>query len=626
MKRTDDDQLFRLLRSITFGIILFVIMGGWVNSLSVSGQENEFEVTNQTIDATIDAKGNTHVRLNYEIDAHDLNQLEISIPTDDQKLSSYRVGIIEQDKTINYFSETSSGVAGSYQMTQNPIEAKVRITYPVVNSKVHYLIEYDLDQAVINYQDGAYFEGAWLPLLDSNKGKNTNITLNLSFAGQLKEENISYWLHDTQVNHFEYKNEEGITLLVMKLSSKIKENQPISLHAFFPKSVTPNNPNQIDIKGKQSIQTKEKNIQQKLAEQTKQRDYHLLMRTGLAILVPFLGTMIIYQKYKQIKKNKKAPIVEKTKLGKLPEPIESCLINSLVYQQEPGPNELAASILELGRKGYIKLLPVRMSTRSHSRVRSGFTLAFRLLEDMPNQTLLPSHERYALQLISLDMGEKKVITLEEIIAKIRQRKQNKKAYQDLWKKYSDAIKVKSVTADYPRRKKKNYLIIFSIIVLIFTLLLAVGITLDLINQDRSQWLIGVLVIIGSHILVQLGLAFLLIREYLYRKSTNQQVAIWDSFKSDLRTINRIDLKQFADIDQWEKLLIYAVSLDEIATIQQAFTHCFDMMDLEKNSRSQNADFYRVHGSVANILQPAIKEWIELIDPKGRWLRKISETD
>ncbi|MGF3226721.1 DUF2207 family protein [Facklamia sp. P12932] len=595
---------------------------------TVIAQENAYEVKEQSIEATIDAKGRTQVRLYYQIQAEYLNQLELSIPTENQNLSSYRMGMIEKDQSINYLAETSSGVAGSYQMTQTPQEARLIISYPVVNDTVEYIIEYDLEQSVTNYQDGAYFEGSWIPLVDTAKERKSQLKLMMSFAGLIEEEALSYWLQGGKVENSEMLNQEGQTTFTLNLfiNHPTENNDLLSLHMFFPKSVTPNNTNIIDIKGKQSIEIREAQIQKDIADQVKQKEYQLLLRTFLAILIPLIATLFLYRSYQLNKKNDTIPMVEKTRLGMIPEPMDVCLINAVVYDQAPGSNELAASLLELGRKGYLKILPVRMKNRSHSRIRSGYTLAFQLLEDRSRYTHLPSHERYALELISLSMKEGAVITLEEIIVKIRQQKQIKKKYQDLWKKYTDAIEVKSVSADHLKNKHKNFSPLLAIASNVLTVLFAIGISYDMFNQQRSQWLVWILLALASMLIIQLVFLFLLSKQKKHQKSNNQQRLVWNLFKQDLRNINQIDLRRFSTIDQWEKIVIYAVCLDETTTIQQAFTHHFDMADLEKVSRSQNADFYRVQGSVANILQPAIKEWIELIDPKGNWLRRFSEGD
>ncbi|MCR8969557.1 DUF2207 domain-containing protein [Facklamia sp. 7083-14-GEN3] len=613
---------------IIYSIVLSILLVAGALNKKVMAQENSYEVKSQTIKATIDAKGETRVRLYYQIEANYLNQLEIRIPIENQSLSSYRMGMIEKDQSINYFAETSSGVAGSYQLIQTPQEAKLNISYPVVDKTVEYVIEYDLQQSVINYQDGAYFEGSWIPLVDTAKERTNELQLVLSFAGQVEEEMIRYWLYGSGVEKYEFLNREGQTSLTLNLViAQIKDKtSPVSLHTLFPKSVTPNNSNIIDIKGRQSIEARETQIQKDLTAQIKQKNYQSLVKIFLAVLFPLMGTFLLYRSYQLNKKNQKASVIEKTRLGMVPEPMDAYLVNAVVYNQAPGPNELAASLLELGRKGYLKILPVRMKNRSHSRIRSGFTLAFRLAEDPSIQTLLPSHERYVLQLISIDVKEGSVITLEEIITKIRQRKQNKKKYHDLWKKYTDAIEVKSVSADHLKAKNKNFSTLIAITVIFLTVLSAIGISYDLVNQQRSQWLIWVLLLLGSMLIVQAAFLFLLNKQRKQMNSTNQQQLVWNAYKKDLRNINQIDLTKYSTIDQWEKILIYAVCLDETATIQQAFTHHFDMKDLEKNSRSQNGDFYRVHGSVADILQPAIKEWIELIDPKGKWLRRFSEVD
>ena len=588
-------------------------------SVSVYGQEENYTVKQQRIFFDVDAKAISRVELDYEIEAQMFQKIDVLVPSNNQKLAAYRVSVQPSQGPAVALTETSSGVAGSFQVQQSAKGAEFSITYPVVEDTFRLKIEYDLFSAVTNYQDIAYFEAEWLPLATIEKEK-TSIQLEASIPGEIKADEIDYWIRYGQLVDHALQQREGKTYLWLELNRESQELAPLSLKMLFPKAVTPNNSQKIEIAAKKIISDRESVFQ---AEQQKKEKEQLLffrLRLTLGLIVPFVITIIAFRFLKNKYKDIEVKEGFHTNWLQLIEQVASSLVNWQIYQREPGPNDLAASILELGRRGYLKLIPVRKSTRSQSRVRNSYTVAIQLLD--ANPAYLTSPERYALQLISQEMGAKEMQTLDEIIYSLQSGKKGKKIAQNNWKKYVDAIKVKSCSEGKMQNRSTKYVKIFTWIWLFVSLFIQFILVKNLKISGQSHYLAWIIAVGALHLLLVLALIIFLYRQPKYTKQAVHQMKQWDHFKAALRNSQHSTLIEYKDINDWEQWLIYGVALGETRTIQQSFTHAFDIDDLKTVSQSQNGDFYRVHGSIANILLPNVREWVELLDLKQRWKRKV----
>ncbi|WP_197117536.1 DUF2207 family protein [Facklamia lactis] len=608
---------------IIVGFLLTVGTLSWKFNMTVKAQDIDYQLLEQKASAEVDASGKTKLILQYKYDANYLPEVSYQIPTNSQKISFYRVGVLEEGATQpTYLSETSSGAAGSFQMKQEKDNAEIVISYPLANEKTTFIIEYELDQLVTNYQDIAYYNSSWIPQAVEN---GEIIKVQLILPGDLSDQSeFKMWVHGQEDKYIDTIVKDGKSISNIEVAYSQYGSKKIDLHALFPKSFTPHNEQVVEVERKEAIILHEQALseQEKTDIQSKQNDIRNRMLAW--VFIPILITIILYWVY--YTKRQENPLDEgmsdllSVKIP--PEDISPAIVKSLVYQQSPDSNSLAACLLELGRKGYLKLMPVRMAKRSHSQTRSGYTIMVSQVEDAPPISLLQTHERHAYHLFTVE--HKMSQTVEEMVFQLKQNKTYRKQKIIGWKKYVDAVELRSVHENFVPGRLKRWLVLTGSLWLFIALMIMIMMVVDVFKWDAMQHLGWSLLLSSLNIIAIVILIILISRQSFITDHQLEQRKKWTRFYQILQESNKYDLPAMGDVTQWDQNISYALALNATSTIQQRYTYQFDMEALESLSHSYNADLYRVHGSIADILQSSIRELVGLLDPKTKWMENLKE--
>lgn len=595
---------------------LLLLLGLFFFPPQLFAQTIEYQLIDQLYSAEVDASGQTVFYNEYRYDAVYLPRLSYQVPTMGHELSRYRVGVREENASqITYLTETASGVAGSFQMLEQNGMAEFTITYPLANEETSIIIEYILDGLVTNYTDTAYWVNQ-LVLHPDLQGRD--IQLELVLPGPLAgEEDFRLWVHGYPISQQQKQTDAGQTRMHLSFPYETVAEEPIQVNAIFPTSLTPNNDNIVEVMRKEAIITHEEALHQAAEQASNQSQRQIRWIFILFVILPLLGSGILLAIFLG-KRNSQTSVTLKESIisSSPPETLAAPLVKQVIYNRGPDANDLAATLLEIARKGYLQLTVVQVAKRSQTQTRSGYTIKINRLESIPNLHLLTTYERQVYQLFAppTEIGHH---TLEEMVSKATNNKSYRREKEVCWQKFCDAIILKALASKSQGRNYKRPLIFAAIFWMMISSLTFVWMIYYALNQGIASWLgIGLPLSILNIILLVALIVLIARHQFLDQDQLEKRLA-WEAFGFSLRHSYDYDLPSQADIVQWEKNLIYAVALDTTGSIQQTFTHQFDMTELENKSPSTNQDLYRFHGSIANVLQPSIREFLGVINPQSK---------
>lgn len=592
-----------------------IILGLLFFPQHLTAQTTEYELIDQFDSAEIDASGQTSFYKEYTYDATYLPRISFQVPLMGQEISRYQVGVREEGaEDITYLTEAASGVNGTFQVIVEDEMAEFTITYPLADEKTSFVIEYILDGLVTNYTDTAYWVNQ-LALHPDLKGKEVDFELVL--PGSVSEEDdFKVWVHGYPFTQQERENDSGQTRKSFSFPYETNNEGKLQVNAIFPVGLTPNNENKLDVSRKEAIITHEDALDQQARQASQRARNQLRWIFILFVLIPLLGSAGLLWFFLR-KRNSLTPISlkENKSISSPPENFEPPLVKQVIYNQGPDANDLTAALLEIACKGYLKLTPVQVAKRSQTQTRSGYTIKISRVDHQNNTQLLTNYERQVYQLFA--PADKDSHTLEEMVVKVTHNKALRREKEGYWQKFCDALILKSVAAKDAGKNYKGPLLTATSLWLLISLITFVWMIYYALNQGMTSWLGFGLPLSILNIIFLVALIILVARHQFMDVNQLEQRKSWEAFRYLLRHSNEYDLPSQADIVQWEKNLIYAVALNTTETIQQSFTHQFDLDALESKSLTTNQELYRFHGSIANVLQPSIREFLGVIHPTSK---------
>ncbi|MGX7140320.1 DUF2207 family protein [Facklamia languida] len=609
------DRRSRMFGLFYQGILaLLLVLGGMTGSLFAQESEAIQAPPHKTINVEIDSKGQTAIQLVFHYDKEAPHQVSVTLPTFSQKLLDYQVGVrTKDDSEIRMLQETSSGVMGSYQVDQGQKTAQVEVSYPFTEGS-ELVVDYALDQLALNYEDTAFWSGGWV-LADMEEGDRLDLTVQL--AQSVQSDKIQAWIHGQPGQIDRIQSTPQGSEIHLSVVYDPNQAQEIGLDLVFPRQATPDNPQQVKENRLTAIQDHEN---QRLADYQAQVKSDLMkryLRFAMWLVFPILGTGVILYAYRRYAKQllSPAPLIKSLHLP--PEDLLATMVNPVVYQESLSAKELSAALLELGRKGYLKIVPVRMVRRSNSQTRSGYTLAISRVEGAPPLTLLQTYERQVYALFT--DKTKETVTIEELVYQVKHHKKKKQACETAWTKFVNAIHLRIASLSPVRNRSKRRLVMACSVWLVISVIFLVILCYDSIAMNLTSALPWGIALALVNCLVLILVLIVIARQQFKTSEQALQQARWQELKRLFQCSDQLALEKYADIAQWEALIPYAIVLDATSTIQKSFTYQFDMADLQKVSNSQNADLYRVHGAIADILLPSVREFVTYIQPKtSQW--------
>lgn len=606
-------------RLLLLGVLFFFL--AFFKEINVEAEglhniEDSFQLMQESYLVDIDATGQTKFTINLTYEAKHLSKITYTIPVSSHYLSHYRVGVKDRKgQVISQLSERASGLVGSYQVKQEDGMAQVEITYPLIDEEATFYIECSLANAVTKYRDVALWTHTLVPQTQED---GQELTIEFLLPGQIHQvDDFRLWLQGHEPEKKDLEQFEGRSRLHMSIPYSTFMGSKLDFHAIFPPSMVPNNEENVDVERKNTIINHEAALQREVVEREEKAHHSLLRNTILMVAVPLLGTIILFS----ICWRKRCQPTGKD--GQLsnesitpPQEIEACMVNAVVFQHKPSANDLAALLFEMGRKGYIKLTPVPTVKRGLNHTRSGHTLQIEKGARVDHGPFLLAHEKPIYQLILGDAN--KAITIEEMLSQLKVNRSYRKDKEELWHKFCDAVEVYSVIKRQQKKNTKPILLINIGIWFILSILMMIW----LINYSMgNHWAFSLRITLPLVIINLIGLLSMFVWVNINSFVGQDQMDSrnkWSTFANALSQTNKNQMMERGSLQDWEKNLAYAMALNSHQTIQQTFTHQFTREELIKGSRSTHGDLLKIHGSLADILLPAVTELVEVLTSRKKW--------
>ena len=593
-------------------VVLFSIFIGigmsFVMTIPVYAEEAQQGIsTNETIYARLEDTGRIFVHIEADYKGASLQKIKLPIRTQGAKFASYSVGVVYQaDHRLLPLTETASGTINSFFVKSEDDHVGLQVTLDPNQAIETIVVDYQLDQQVTNYLDLSFYEGSW-PLLSTEPDSHAELTLELP-KSQNSSPKIKVWTYGQANQLRKIENQDSYSIHVNVIKDRSAKSD-LKIHVAMPLDLFPSNPNQVDQMMMDTIDQQEsawtRQEQARLRSQNRQKFFYVLALLALPLL-PSLGLAYYVYQFSHLSTHSNG---EKTNFIPFPpEEIVPSLVKKSVFYQEIDSNDLAACLLSLGSKGYLKILPVRLSKRTFSKNRTGYTLAFTKSPYNLSLQALTSFEKTAYDLVTLK--DKETVTLEQLLYLFQQDASLKESKKQSWKKFKNNLQLKSYQPKPRNRRIKQRLFLMIGIVFVISLFCAVKAIGFMLANALDGLIAAAIVLLILHWMALCFLVYLVYRRSFATDLEERRASVWRSYGQFLNQASHYQLSAYGDLAVWERNIAYAISLNKMAQIQKAFTRQFNLSQLEEEGDSLNGDLYRVPDSLSGIFIPALKEYID----------------
>ncbi len=565
-------QRILLLLTVSFMCVFTV-------AVTTQAQEVDFDIQSQKISSQIQADGSGTFEEIVLYDASFMNGATHTIDYKGHDFVDYRVAVIEEgsDEKL-YLKEDSSGLTGTYEVTKRDGTMFFKVYYPVENSKVSFVYEYTLMNLVTNYLDTAQFNRK---IVGENTDFQMAVEAEIYLPAKVEDlDRFRVWGHGAptgEVERIEKDGKSGIKVTV----AENPPNQFVEVHALFPTSQTPKNQQIVEeekfdeILAQEEAQVAE---DKRNFEKKQQRTTFFLSSASVLSLVVSVLALIYY--FKRFKACNPQPVKLPKHVYELPEDMTPAIMASAVLRKEPIALDMTATIVDLARKGYLRIVEEESRPGSTFFNRKGkSTILLHPRSDAPTMDQLMQHERYALQYI-FPTGEP--ISLEELeeLSK-KDRKFGRQQYA-LWRKFSNYASARGIM-HYPRaesdQSKSRGLSLIAMGLGLLALLASILISTPVARK-------GVFLTVSAVAFLLAILASALTKARPIKTAEEAEgEQMWQGFANMLNDIGNFNMREIASLELWGEYLVYAISLGVADKVAKAMHSNFSAEELQQLSLS-----------------------------------------
>ena len=430
------------MKQVRNGLFLLLCLLMLMNIIpTIYGQETHanFDIKETQVVGDITAEGDVYFTqtLTYQIDQ--VNGIYHEVDLRGVSLGKYRVGIKHPESgTIQYLEESTSHRPRTFHTQIEDELLRFTVYYPARNQEVDFVFEYSLENLITNYQDTAEFNRK---VLGTGTNEEMDVKVEIILPGKVdKKEDFRAWLYGDPQGQIQLNNSGDQSRVMVEVPNN-QANQFVEIHTIFPNALTPNNSNKVDrIKKEAIIETANKQVEQDLQEFNQRRQGQLLQFLGLLLLGPLLTIYAIYYYTRTKKKLNPSPKSVPEHVFQLPEQITPAIMAAAYLNRGIKADDFSATIVDLARKGYIRL------EEESSNQRTGFfnrgdskTIRIHKTDLAQDQSQLLKHEVYVLQyLFSSEVDQ---VRLSDIESAIHASSSFAKRQNRLWTKFMNYCQV-----------------------------------------------------------------------------------------------------------------------------------------------------------------------------------------
>ncbi|MGO4937470.1 DUF2207 family protein [Fundicoccus sp. Sow4_H7] len=559
---------------LTLGFLMAIMIPGFY----VSAQDVNFDIYQQDITAEIRADGSVQFTDIQYYDVDYMNGAIFTLDSEGYQVSQYDVGIIDPETNEPvFFTENTTGAEETYLVNESNGEYEFRVYYPSEDEKVAFIYKYTLDALVTNYKDTAELNRK---IIGTNTDYRMDVTAEIILPTIVSNrEDFRTWAHGAPQGEIYQIERSGRSIATITVPNN-PANQFVEVQILFPTALTPNNPNVVDQDRKEEIIEAQETARlvelENYESSRKNLSYWIIAIIAAMIIGPLFAWWYYLSRRKKLNPN---PLPVPEHVYYLPEDITPALMATSVFRNKPSTDDFAATILDLARKGYIKLEDVPKEKRGFLSGESN-TIRVTILEDQPDSNLLRTHEQRALDYVR-PIGQEKNITFEQIEEKAKKDKKYAKKQFNIFTRFSSSVEIQGLQLRNPQ-KEQTYALTWAIMALLGSISLAIaGMILSLY---RFSFVNLLLIVIGVGILGFIASIVLIVRVTLHPIQTPEseyRQKEWQGFASMLKNIGNFEMREVASLELWEEFLVYAVSLGVADKVVEAMQLNFTQTELNR---------------------------------------------
>ncbi|MBS4536549.1 DUF2207 domain-containing protein [Clostridium sp. D2Q-14] len=469
---------------------------------------------------------------------------------------------ISKDTSTEYtqVDDAENGDQGVFVIDNDSNKKIVQIFSPSKNQQKTFRLSYLVKDVAIKYNDIGELYYKFLG--SENKTPIDSFTVDIQLAKKDIDNKVKLFAHGPLNGKISRKTNDIFNLHV----NDVPRDTFIEGRILFPKEFIPLSNNIVDKNNYSNILEEEASLQKDIEKKNERKKAIGNILEDTSIIVSILGLalfIILFAKFRR-----KKDFFENQQYNNIPEDCTPAIATYLT-NKTINPNTIIATILDLFRKGYIKVCDGK-EMKNKKSVEKDFIIT-KMKE--PDDYLL-SHEKHFIDWLINKIGNKESVTTQEI--KEFSDKNNAK-FTNYYSEWVIKIKENTISKGYFDKSKNKYGLL---LILSFTILLLIGIFTIVYGS-----LFGLTSIIISTILLIYGISFF----FRYSDYGYNQYKNWKEFKKYMKTF-----KNYSSIDDFNKYsldisLIYSLSLGIDKKILQKFN--INKEDSKNNSSYNNSWIY-----------------------------------
>lgn len=529
---------------ISFKKILVVIFISCI-SISIYGGPS-YNVDNLRIEAYINSDGSVDVNELVQYNAYEINGILYNI---DYKgygdLKNLRV-FYEKDSEFVPAINNNSQRRGTYSLKDSDDLRKIKLYYPMRNTKKWFLFQYTLSQGVTVYNDIAQFNRKMV-----GRGWQTdieNIQIKIILPKNVNKEDIKAFGHGPLTGNVDIISGREILYTLKGYYS----GEFVETNVLFPKSLIPNIKPSL-VKNEDGYE-KIMKMENKLADKADRERKFAQMRGTIGNIVFFLwgGWIIFVVAFNYVKNRKKYKVTNEygEYFREAPDDFSPAVGGSIAYRYV-SPNQLLATVMDLVRRDIFEMIEDRVNNKTILRKNSY------------DEKALKNYEKFVVDWYIDEIGNGTEVSMEEIEENIRDRK-NAIKFGRNYEKWESMVEKDLEKVGFEKEPVKKLPKALGMITAFLSVPLGPFLA---VYFDNGKFIIFPFVAFAV-------LVFTTSTRGKYTLEAEKLRAKWLAFKKFLVDYSNLEEAKLASIYIWEHYFVYAIALGVAEEVAKGYQKIF----------------------------------------------------
>lgn len=529
---------------ISFKKILISIFISFISISIYAGPS--YKVDNLRIEAKINKDGSVDISELVQYEAYNINGILYNI---DYKgygnLKNLRVFYERNSEFIPAINNNSQR-KGTYSLKDSDDLRKIKLYYPMRNTKKWFLFQYTLSQGVTVYNDIAQFNRKMV-----GKGWQTdieNIQVKIILPKEVSKEDIKAFGHGPLTGNVDIISGREILYTLKGYYS----GEFVETNVLFPKSLIPNiNPSLVrNENGYEKII----NMENKLADKADRERKFAENRGIIGNIVFFLwsGWIIFVVGLNYVKNRKKYKVENEygEYFREAPDDFSPAVGGAIAYKYV-SPSQLLATVMDLVRRDIFEMIEDRENNKTILRKNSY------------DERLLKNYEKFVVDWYIDEIGNGVEVSMEEIEENIRDRR-NAIKFGRNYEKWESMVEKDLKKVGFEKEPVKKLPKALGMITAFLSMPLGPFLAAYF---DNRKFIIFTFVAFAM-------LNFTISTRGKYTLEAEKLRAKWLAFKKFLVDYSNLEEAKLASIYIWEHYFVYAIALGVAEEVAKGYQKIF----------------------------------------------------